>query len=111
MRECGPRADPTPLLDGEPLYAAMDYAVTERFDIALPDAEVLPCARMVKGGDGSERGRLRRAAKRTRPNVAQILVYETTPIRPLAVTRARAGPAPSSRDVQKTSDRADPISL
>ena len=35
-------------LPGEPLYAAMGYAVTDRFDIALPDGEQLPCAHMVK---------------------------------------------------------------
>lgn len=35
-------------LPGEPLYAAMGYAVTSRHDIAMPDGEVLPAARMVK---------------------------------------------------------------
>ena len=35
-------------LPGEPLYAAMGYAVTRRFDIAMPDGEVLPAAHMVK---------------------------------------------------------------
>lgn len=35
-------------LPGEPLYAALGYAVTDRFDITLPDGEVLPCAHMVK---------------------------------------------------------------
>jgi GNAT superfamily N-acetyltransferase len=35
-------------LPGEPLYAAMGYAVTDRFEIALPDGERLPCAHMVK---------------------------------------------------------------
>jgi GNAT superfamily N-acetyltransferase len=35
-------------LPGEPLYAAMGYAVTDRFDIALPDGEQLPCAHMAK---------------------------------------------------------------
>ena len=35
-------------LPGEPLYAAMGYAVTDRFEIALPDGERLPCAHMAK---------------------------------------------------------------
>lgn len=35
-------------LPGEPLYAAMGYAVTERFDIPMPGGEVLPAAHMVK---------------------------------------------------------------
>lgn len=35
-------------LPGEPLYAAMGYVVTERFDIPMPDGEVLPAAHMVK---------------------------------------------------------------
>ena len=35
-------------LPGESLYAAMGYAVTDRFDIALPDGEMLPCAHMAK---------------------------------------------------------------
>jgi GNAT superfamily N-acetyltransferase len=35
-------------LPGEPLYAAMGYAVTDRFAIALPDGESLPCAHMAK---------------------------------------------------------------
>lgn len=35
-------------LPGEPLYAAMGYAVTERFEIPMPDGEVLPAAHMVK---------------------------------------------------------------
>jgi GNAT superfamily N-acetyltransferase len=35
-------------LPGKPLYAAMGYAVTDRFEIALPDGERLPCAHMVK---------------------------------------------------------------
>jgi GNAT superfamily N-acetyltransferase len=35
-------------LPGEPLYAAMGYTVTERFDIPMPDGEVLPAAHMVK---------------------------------------------------------------
>jgi GNAT superfamily N-acetyltransferase len=35
-------------LPGEPLYAAMGYAATERFDIPMPDGEVLPAAHMVK---------------------------------------------------------------
>ena len=33
---------------GEPLYAAMGYAVLERVDVALPDGLVLPCARMAR---------------------------------------------------------------
>jgi GNAT superfamily N-acetyltransferase len=33
---------------GEPLYAAMGYAVTERFAIAMPDGESLPAAHMAK---------------------------------------------------------------
>ena len=42
-------------LPGEPLYAAMGYAVTERFDIPMPDGEVLPAAHMTKSlaRDGS----------------------------------------------------------
>jgi GNAT superfamily N-acetyltransferase len=35
-------------LPGEPLYAAMGYTVTERFDIPMPDGETLPGAHMVK---------------------------------------------------------------
>lgn len=35
-------------LPGEPLYAAMGYTVTNRFDIPMPDGEVLPAAHMVK---------------------------------------------------------------
>jgi GNAT superfamily N-acetyltransferase len=35
-------------LPGEPLYAAMGYRVTERFDIPLPDGDVLPAAQMVR---------------------------------------------------------------
>lgn len=35
-------------LPGEPLYAAMGYAVTKRFDVTMPDGEVLPVAHMVK---------------------------------------------------------------
>ena len=35
-------------LPGEPLYAAMGYAVTDHFDIALPEGEQLPCAHMAK---------------------------------------------------------------
>jgi GNAT superfamily N-acetyltransferase len=35
-------------LPGEPLYAAMGYMVTERFDIPMPDGETLPAAHMVK---------------------------------------------------------------
>ena len=38
-------------LPGEPLYAAMDYTVTERFEIPLPDGESLPAAHMVKSLD------------------------------------------------------------
>jgi GNAT superfamily N-acetyltransferase len=38
-------------LPGEPLYAAMGYTVTERFDIAMPDGEALPAAHMVKSLD------------------------------------------------------------
>jgi len=29
-------------LPGEPLYIAMGYTVTNRFDIAMPDGEILP---------------------------------------------------------------------
>jgi GNAT superfamily N-acetyltransferase len=44
-------------LPGEPLYAALGYIVTDRFEIDLPDGEVLPCAHMAKAiapvdGDG-----------------------------------------------------------
>jgi GNAT superfamily N-acetyltransferase len=35
-------------LPGEPLYAAMGYTVTTRFDIVMPDGETLPAAHMVK---------------------------------------------------------------
>jgi GNAT superfamily N-acetyltransferase len=35
-------------LPGEPLYAALGYAVTKRFDIAMPGGECLPAAHMVK---------------------------------------------------------------
>ena len=35
-------------LPGEPLYAAMGYTVTTRFDIVMPDGEALPAAHMVK---------------------------------------------------------------
>jgi GNAT superfamily N-acetyltransferase len=35
-------------LPGEPLYAALGYTVTKRFDIAMPDGEHLPAAHMVK---------------------------------------------------------------
>ena len=35
-------------LPGEPLYAALGYIVTERYDIELPDGIGLPCAHMVK---------------------------------------------------------------
>ena len=38
-------------LPGEPLYAAMGYTVTTRFDIAMPDGETLPAAHMVKSLD------------------------------------------------------------
>jgi GNAT superfamily N-acetyltransferase len=38
-------------LPGEPLYAAMGYTVTERFDIAMPDGVTLPGAHMVKSLD------------------------------------------------------------
>jgi GNAT superfamily N-acetyltransferase len=38
-------------LPGEPLYAAMGYTVTERFDIKMPDGETLPGALMVKSFD------------------------------------------------------------
>ncbi len=35
-------------LPGEPLYAAMGYTVTTRFDIVMTDGESLPAAHMVK---------------------------------------------------------------
>ena len=35
-------------LPGEPLYAAMGYAVTERMDIPMPDGITLPAAHMQK---------------------------------------------------------------
>ena len=35
-------------LPGEPLYAAMGYTVTDRFEIPLPDGESLPAAHMAK---------------------------------------------------------------
>ena len=35
-------------LPGEPLYAAMGYEVTERFEIAMADGTTLPCAHMKK---------------------------------------------------------------
>ena len=35
-------------LPGEPLYAALGYVVTDRFEIALPEGELLPYAHMVK---------------------------------------------------------------
>jgi GNAT superfamily N-acetyltransferase len=35
-------------LPGEPLYAAMGYEVTDRFDIAMGDGTILPCAHMKK---------------------------------------------------------------
>ena len=35
-------------LPGEPLYAAMGYAVTERMDIPMPDGLTLPAAHMQK---------------------------------------------------------------
>jgi GNAT superfamily N-acetyltransferase len=38
-------------LPGEPLYAAMGFTVTERFDIAMPDGVTLPGAHMVKSLD------------------------------------------------------------
>jgi GNAT superfamily N-acetyltransferase len=38
-------------LPGEPLYAAMGYTVTTRFDIVMPDGETLPAAHMVKSLD------------------------------------------------------------
>jgi GNAT superfamily N-acetyltransferase len=38
-------------LPGEPLYTAMGYTVTERFDITMPDGVTLPGALMVKSLD------------------------------------------------------------
>ena len=35
-------------LPGEPLYAAMGYTVTQRFEISMPDGVSLPAAHMVK---------------------------------------------------------------
>jgi GNAT superfamily N-acetyltransferase len=35
-------------LPGEPLYAAMGYEVTDRFDIPMGDGTTLPCAHMKK---------------------------------------------------------------
>jgi GNAT superfamily N-acetyltransferase len=35
-------------LPGEPLYAAMGYEVTNRFDVAMPDGESLALAHMVR---------------------------------------------------------------
>ena len=35
-------------LPGEPLYAALGYEVTDRFDIAMGDGITLPCAHMKK---------------------------------------------------------------
>jgi GNAT superfamily N-acetyltransferase len=35
-------------MPGEPLYKAMGYMVTERFDIETPDGITLPCAHMTK---------------------------------------------------------------
>ena len=35
-------------LPGEPLYAALGYEVTDRFDIAMGDGTTLPCAHMKK---------------------------------------------------------------
>ncbi|HEX9839274.1 MAG TPA: GNAT family N-acetyltransferase [Anaerolineales bacterium] len=35
-------------LPGEPLYAAMGYEVTDRFDIPMADGTTLPCAHMIK---------------------------------------------------------------
>jgi GNAT superfamily N-acetyltransferase len=42
------RAELVATLPGEGLYAAMGYSVLERVELALPDGEVLPCARMGK---------------------------------------------------------------
>ena len=42
------RAELGATLPGEPLYAAMGYLVTERFEIPMPDGEALPAAHMVK---------------------------------------------------------------
>ena len=39
-------------LPGEPLYAALGYRVTRRFDIPLADGEVLPAAHMEKALNG-----------------------------------------------------------
>jgi N-acetylglutamate synthase-like GNAT family acetyltransferase len=41
-------------LPGEPLYAAMGYTVAERFDIPMPDGEVLPAAHMIKSLDARD---------------------------------------------------------
>lgn len=35
-------------LPGEPLYAAMGYCVTNRFEIPMPDGNSLPASRMIK---------------------------------------------------------------
>ena len=35
-------------LPGEPLYAALGYQVSKRFDVPMPGGEVLPVAQMVK---------------------------------------------------------------
>ncbi len=35
-------------LPGEPLYAAMGYQVSRRFDVTMPDGETLPVAQMTK---------------------------------------------------------------
>lgn len=35
-------------LPGEPLYAAMGYVVTKRFDVAMPTGELFPVAHMTK---------------------------------------------------------------
>lgn len=38
-------------LPGEPLYAAMGYTVTRRFDVPMADGETLPVASMTKALD------------------------------------------------------------
>ena len=35
-------------LPGEPLYAALGYQVTKRFEVAMADGVTLPVAQMVK---------------------------------------------------------------
>ena len=45
-------------LPGERLYAAMGYQVTKRFDLTMPDGEVLPSAQMVKSFGDIERVRM-----------------------------------------------------